>query len=207
MVTPGCGCENANLRGAIVAVVHETHLVLRHLDASVDRRGADALGPFRDARQHSGSQPCRLRSCAHADGMVGGGGGGAQPTRGRARRAVARHHEDPVFGHASASRRGGANTSARAWLPGVGVSGGGARAVAGPAPRGQIFVVYYADKRVMHDEVVDLATRFAYIAERYGKQDAALLGLIDRGRLRAEAADVELFTVIGPHRCPQDLGP
>lgn len=76
-----------------------------------------------------------------------------------------------------------------------------------PHPVDESFVVYYADKRVMHDEVVDLTTRFAYIAERYGKQDAALLGLIDRGRHRAEAAEREIFTVIGSHRCPEDLGP
>lgn len=75
-----------------------------------------------------------------------------------------------------------------------------------PHPVDETLVVYYADKRVMHDEVVDLATRFAYIAQRYGEGDEELLGLIDRGRLRAEAAERELFAVFGPHRCPGDLG-
>ena len=45
----------------------------------------------------------------------------------------------------------------------------------------EIEIVHYADKRVLHEEIVDLQTRFEYLQERYGqnpddrKQIAALL--------------------------------
>jgi putative nucleotidyltransferase with HDIG domain len=46
----------------------------------------------------------------------------------------------------------------------------------------EVELVHYADKRVLHDEIVDLETRFHYLQERYGrtpedqKRIAALLG-------------------------------
>ncbi len=33
----------------------------------------------------------------------------------------------------------------------------------------EIELVHYADKRVLHDEIVDLETRFRYLQERYGR--------------------------------------
>lgn len=38
-------------------------------------------------------------------------------------------------------------------------------------------LVYYSDKRVVHDEIVSLDTRFAYLEQTYGKTPAALNGL------------------------------
>jgi putative nucleotidyltransferase with HDIG domain len=75
-----------------------------------------------------------------------------------------------------------------------------------PHPVDESFVVYYADKRVKHDEVVDLVQRFSYIAERYGKGDGELLALIDKGRHRAMAAERELFALLEDHRTPEGLG-
>ncbi len=75
-----------------------------------------------------------------------------------------------------------------------------------PHPVDESFVVYYADKRVKHDEVVDLAQRFSYIEERYGKGDGELIALIDKGRLRAMAAERQLFSLLEPHRTPQGIG-
>lgn len=75
-----------------------------------------------------------------------------------------------------------------------------------PHPVDESFVVYYADKRVKHDQVVDLAHRFVYIAERYGKGNGELLALIDKGKQRAMAAERQLFALLEPHRTPQELG-
>ena len=36
-------------------------------------------------------------------------------------------------------------------------------------------LVYYADKRVNHDEIVSLAERFAYLKERYGSKSPAIM--------------------------------
>jgi hypothetical protein len=33
----------------------------------------------------------------------------------------------------------------------------------------EIEIVHYADKRVLHEEIVDLQTRFEYLQERYGR--------------------------------------
>jgi len=38
-------------------------------------------------------------------------------------------------------------------------------------------LVYYSDKRVVHDEIVSLDARFAYLEQTYGKSPAALSGL------------------------------
>jgi putative nucleotidyltransferase with HDIG domain len=36
----------------------------------------------------------------------------------------------------------------------------------------EIEIVHYADKRVLHEEIVDLQTRFEYLQERYGRDPA-----------------------------------
>ena len=36
----------------------------------------------------------------------------------------------------------------------------------------EIEIVHYADKRVLHEEIVDLQTRFEYLQERYGRNPA-----------------------------------
>ena len=43
----------------------------------------------------------------------------------------------------------------------------------------EIEIVHYADKRVLHEEIVDLETRFQYLQERYGRT------LEDRRRIAA----------------------
>ncbi len=40
-----------------------------------------------------------------------------------------------------------------------------------PPEADERLVVYYADKRVNHDEIVSLSARLAYIIERYGRND------------------------------------
>lgn len=74
-----------------------------------------------------------------------------------------------------------------------------------PHPIDESFIVYYADKRVKHDAIVGLPQRFAYIAERYGKDDDALLVLIDKGHMRAVAAERELFALFKPDQTPESL--
>jgi putative nucleotidyltransferase with HDIG domain len=56
---------------------------------------------------------------------------------------------------------------------------------------GEYEVVFYADKRVTHDQVVSLAQREDYILERYGRNDPARLAAIRancRDWLRIETA-------------------
>jgi uncharacterized protein len=74
-----------------------------------------------------------------------------------------------------------------------------------PHPIDESFIVYYADKRVKHDTIVGLPQRFAYIADRYGRDDAALLVLIEKGHKRAMAAERELFALLKPDQTPQSL--
>lgn len=74
-----------------------------------------------------------------------------------------------------------------------------------PHPVDESFVVYYADKRVKHDAVVDLDHRFAYIAERYGRGDETLTALIEKGRRRAMAAERQLFALLSSERAPEQL--
>ena len=65
-------------------------------------------------------------------------------------------------------------------------------------------VVYYADKRVRHDEVVSLEQRFAYIEQRYGTGHPERLDRIAEGRARAFAMERQLFSLI-PEHLPEDL--
>jgi len=56
-------------------------------------------------------------------------------------------------------------------------------------------IVSYADKRVLHEEVVNLDARFAYLLERYGKSTDALRR-IDDSRRRAQAIEEKIIAHI-----------
>lgn len=64
-------------------------------------------------------------------------------------------------------------------------------------------IVYYADKRVLHDAVVDLEARLDYIIERYGNGDEALHARIRGNFIQAHAIEARLFAVL-PF-APRDL--
>jgi putative nucleotidyltransferase with HDIG domain len=57
-------------------------------------------------------------------------------------------------------------------------------------------LVYYADKRVNHDRIVPLASRLAYILERYGQNDPARHAAILRNFERCQAIEREIFAVL-----------
>lgn len=54
-------------------------------------------------------------------------------------------------------------------------------------------IVYYADKRVKHDEIVSLQERLADILDRYGRDKADLCSAIRRNFSRCEALQAKLF--------------
>ena len=54
-------------------------------------------------------------------------------------------------------------------------------------------IVYYADKRVLHDEVVGLDTRLDYIIHRYGNGDKELHAKIRHNFAQAHAVEARLF--------------
>jgi len=54
-------------------------------------------------------------------------------------------------------------------------------------------IVYYADKRVLHDEVVGLNARLDYIIHRYGNGDQQLHARIRRNFAQAHAIEERLF--------------
>ena len=54
-------------------------------------------------------------------------------------------------------------------------------------------IVYYADKRVLHDEVVGLDVRLDYIIHRYGNGDEGLHARIRRNFAQAHAIEKILF--------------
>ena len=72
-------------------------------------------------------------------------------------------------------------------------------------PLDETMVVNYADKRVTHDRVVDLDSRFAYIKERYGRGDPERLRRMEWGYQRARAAEAQLFAAMGGRHRPEDL--
>ncbi|MCU0692893.1 MAG: HDIG domain-containing protein [Polyangiaceae bacterium] len=74
-----------------------------------------------------------------------------------------------------------------------------------PYPVDETMIVYYADKRVNHVQVVDLQQRYEYIIERYGKGDPELLSLIDDSRQRAFEVEAQLFAKLLPSHCPSEL--
>ena len=54
-------------------------------------------------------------------------------------------------------------------------------------------IVYYADKRVKHDLVVDLDERLQYILEHYGKNDPALCDAIRRNFTNCRQVEAKVF--------------
>lgn len=61
-------------------------------------------------------------------------------------------------------------------------------------------IVYYADKRVRHDEVVSLDERLVYLLERYGKGDDLLQRKIQENFLMAREIEARIFS-------PLDINP
>jgi uncharacterized protein len=57
-------------------------------------------------------------------------------------------------------------------------------------------IVHYADKRVLHDQVVSLETRLDYILERYGDNDALRHALIRNNFSRCQELEKFLFAHI-----------
>lgn len=57
-------------------------------------------------------------------------------------------------------------------------------------------IVYYADKRVLHDQVVGLDERLDYILARYGRNDERLHGLIRQNFVLCRQVEERLFTLL-----------
>lgn len=57
-------------------------------------------------------------------------------------------------------------------------------------------LVNYADKRVKHEEIVDLAERFRDIEERYGARIPGLRPRLKKGLIRMEAIERKIFAFI-----------
>ncbi len=68
-------------------------------------------------------------------------------------------------------------------------------------------IVFYADKRVVHDQVVSLDERFVYLAETYAKSDEAAEWLL---RMKADCTRLEeqIFAMLdfSPEELPHLLG-
>jgi uncharacterized protein len=64
-------------------------------------------------------------------------------------------------------------------------------------------IVHYADKRVLHDQVVSLDARLEYIIERYGDNDPSRQALIRKNFRRC--LDLEEFLFAHIHYRPEDL--
>ena len=65
-------------------------------------------------------------------------------------------------------------------------------------------IVYYADKRVLHDEIVPLEARLAYILHRYDNGDQELHARIRRNFAQAHAVEEHLFAELD--FSPTELG-
>lgn len=72
-------------------------------------------------------------------------------------------------------------------------------------PLDETMVVYYADKRVNHDSLVNLNQRYAYIAGRYGKDDPLLLARIEQGRKRALEVERLVFATMSHRHTPDEV--
>jgi len=72
-------------------------------------------------------------------------------------------------------------------------------------PLDETMLVNYADKRVNHDQVVDLAARFDYIEDRYGENDPERLARIARGRRWSQAVERMIFGQINHGKTPDML--
>jgi hypothetical protein len=75
------------------------------------------------------------------------------------------------------------------------------------APVGEEHVVYYSDKRVVHDEVVSLEDRFTYLLDTYAKNAQAERGIM---RMKEETLRIERgifeFLDFGPEDLIDRLG-
>ena len=57
-------------------------------------------------------------------------------------------------------------------------------------------IVYYADKRVKHDQLVDLDERLQYILAQYGKDDPALCDAIRRNFVHCHQVEAKIFACL-----------
>lgn len=57
-------------------------------------------------------------------------------------------------------------------------------------------IVYYADKRVLHDKVVSLDERLEYILERYGNNDTRLYHLIEKNFMNCRLVEEKIFNIL-----------
>jgi putative nucleotidyltransferase with HDIG domain len=71
-----------------------------------------------------------------------------------------------------------------------------------PAPDARQ-IVYYADKRVNHDQVVNLEARLAYIIERYGLNDSRRCAAIRRNFNRCIEIEKTIFSYL--EYSPEDI--
>lgn len=58
-------------------------------------------------------------------------------------------------------------------------------------------LVYYADKRVVHDKIVSIDERFAYLKKRYGQTNKTFLETIEKCYPKVKELEKEIFEKIG----------
>ena len=68
----------------------------------------------------------------------------------------------------------------------------------------EVSLVFYADKRVMGDEVVNLFDRFSYILDRYGKNNPERMSRLLKGRDQAYIVEDLIFNTL-PEYTPDDI--
>lgn len=61
---------------------------------------------------------------------------------------------------------------------------------------GEKEIVYYADKRVNHNQVVSLQQRLAYILERYGLNNEARCSAIKKNYARCQELETRMFSTL-----------
>ena len=57
-------------------------------------------------------------------------------------------------------------------------------------------IVYYADKRVVHDNIVSLDERFAYLKQRYGQSNPSFVEMLENCKPKLKALEEEIFSKI-----------
>lgn len=72
-----------------------------------------------------------------------------------------------------------------------------------PERPGEREIVYYADKRVMHENIVGLDKRLTYILERYGRGDSRLCRRIEDNFNNCRLVEKKLFALL-PYS-PEDV--
>lgn len=60
-------------------------------------------------------------------------------------------------------------------------------------------LVYYADKRVKHDQIVSLDDRLEYIIQRYGNNDEITISRIKKNFFSCQNLEKALFKTVGLH--------